>query len=387
MTRVVIGDLLTGRRIEDLPYLSYRWSRQVATPEQFSVVANMADPDTQALNLRNSATPGKTLISIVEENAGGEWFAAAGGTDVPTYDGDVQGLTLPGAGLAAFFAERNVLPVAALTIDPSLFIIPDPLDATKTIPNPLLGTAISGVDYGTMMKRLLQQMQTWPASAFPIVFGADVVGTYTKSWDGVDFKKVADAITDIANLQAGVEWRLQPRYQSDRRGVEWVHQTGTVGQPKLASMSVWRWTVGAVQGSTKGLKVGYDGSSLGSVSWATGGRSADVALVARASSSMLTDAGYPLREVVDSSHSDVTDVATLLGYAQKNLMANQGAVEQLSFQVRKNEAPYLGQYVEGDFCVITSEGDPFYPDGEHSRRITALSGDQSDWVTITTEAV
>jgi hypothetical protein len=388
VTRVIIGDLLTGRRILDLPYLSYRWSRSIESPEAYSVTANLADPDTRALDLRNAATPGKTLVAIVEESEGGEWFAAAGGMNEPDYDGDAQSLTMPGNGLGSVFSSRTVLPVAAQTIDPSLFTIPDPLDATKTIPNPAVGTSFSSVDYGTMIKKLYQQALAWPSSAFPIVFGSDVVGPYSKSWDGVDFKKLAEAVQDIMKLDNGVEVRLQPRYQSDRRGVEWVLLTGTVAQPQIMSTSVFRWTIGPGSESTKGLRVGWDASQMSSVAWATGGRSTDIALVRRAYSSALLDAGYPLRESVDSSHTDVSDPTQLLSYATRNLASEQGPVEQISFQAKKDVAPFVGQYAEGDLVILTSHGDPYIEDGElPPRRIASLSGDESNWVTITTEEI
>lgn len=390
MATVFIADLLTGRRIVPIPYVSYTWSQRRNRAEECTVVVNVIDEDVKVLDLRNAATVGKTALAIVEEIGGGEWFACAGPLGQPSYDRDKGQKTLPGKGIRRFWEDRTVLPVAALTIDPALFVIADPSDTTKTMPNPAVATVLTGWSFGTLIKKILAQMMAWPASALPIVLPADVVGTHEKTYDGVDFKSVDSAIADIIARENGPDVAVPARYQADRRGVEWVLQTGTDEQPEIRSQSVHRWVISAEHTSTRGLKVDWDGDGLASVSWATGGRSSDTALVERASSTFLTDAGFPLRETLDTSHTDVVDRTTLADYAGANLGRAQGAVELWVFQVKKDEPPYLGQYNVGDWVDLIIEGDPEIPDsppGGYRREIAALSGDEGLWVTVTTVEV
>lgn len=387
MPRVVIGDLLTGRRIVELPFVSYRWDVRPNTPESLSVVVDLNDPDVRILDLDNTATPGKTILAIVEDAGGAEWFPGAGPMDTPRYDRDAGRLELTASGVWAYWDDRTVLPASARTIDPTLFVIPDPADGSKTIPNPALFTQWSGVEYGTIVKRLVQQTQTWPNSSLPIVFEADRVGTRTSQpYQGTDFKRVGEAISDITKYQNGPDVKFQARYQTDRRGIEWLLRTGTDDSPRLSSTSVHRWDTRTPDSGVKGLTVSYSSAGLGSVWWNTGGRGTDAAIVERATSTMLTDAGYPLREGLDSTRTDVSDRGTLQRYANDNLTRAQTTTEQWTFQVRKQDPPYIGQYDVGDYCNILTEGDPYITDGPHRRQIIGLSGDEGDWITVTTAA-
>lgn len=387
MGTVFIADLLTGRRIVPIPFVSYTWSQRRNRADECSVVVTVLDEDVQALDLRNSATLGKTAIAIVETVEGGEWFPSAGPLGLPSYDRDKGTMTLPGKGIRRYFEDRNVLPVAALTIDPALFVIPDPSDATKTIPNPAVRTTLSGWSRGTLIKKLIQQAMSWPSSSLPIVLPADVVGTHGNTIEGIAFKSVDSAVNDIINLENGPDVAMTGRFQADLRGVEWVLRTGSDEQPEIRSESVHRWVISAEQSSTRGLHVDWNGDGLASVSWATGGRSSDVALVERVSDSTLTNAGFPLRETVDTSHIDVSERPRLRDYAAANLGQAQGAVEVWTFEVKKDEKPYLGQYNIGDRCDLIIVGDPVVPDSPptgYRREIVALSGDDGDWVTVTT---
>src|SRR6185369_14533175 len=97
-------------------------------------------------------------------------------------------------------------------------------------------------------------------------------------------------------------------------------RVGTEQDPLLHSDRVIRWNVTTQQSPVSDLTVDFDASNLGSISWATGGRQDDEVLVARATDFTLTDQGYPLMEIVDTSHTSVSKQATLNGYAAGNLL-------------------------------------------------------------------
>lgn len=390
MGKVLVGDLLTGRVQAEIPFVHYKWGRRRNRAGSLSVDITTNDPDVRELNLFNAATGGKSFLAIVEEVEGGEWFPEAGALNEPSYDRDAGTLSLSASGVIDYFATRTVAPSSVLTADVATFLVPDPLDATKTIPNPEFATVLSGWSWGTLIKKVLAQSVAAPGGGLPIVFLADVVGAHEKTYDAIDFKPVNEAIIDFTKRDGGPDFVLDARFQVSRLAIEWLLRTGSDAQPELRSTSVHRWDLTAEQTSTRGLKFDPDASMLGSVSWATGGRSADLALVERASSSFLTLAGYPLREIIDTSHTDVKDRATLREYATENLTRGQGVTNVFSFEVRKDEPPYLGQYDIGDYCDLIIRGDPIIPDSPETgyrHEISAISGDDGDWVKITTVEV
>lgn len=180
--------------------------------------------------------------------------------------------------------------------------------------------------------------------------------------------------------------RFEARYQADRQSIEWVFSHGSETQPELRSQTTHLFDFTAEERSVKGLRVTWDAENMGSVSWAQGGRSADTVTVERASDTYLTDAGYPLMHIVDTSHTDASLRPTLQGYAAANLNRARGPIQQWTFQTHKQAAPYVGSFLEGDRCIVKIRNNPYIPDGDHVRDIAGISGDQGDWVTVTTTA-
>lgn len=387
-TRVIVGDLLTGRRIVDIPWSDVKWSRLRNAPGSVSCTVPMRDPDVRALNLRNAATAGKTFLAVVEERDGGDWVAEAGQLLQPAYNRDAGSLELKANGIWSYLTGfRTVLPATARTIPVEQFLVPDPADPSKTIPNPALGTALSGWERGTIIKKLLEQALTWPGGGIPVVLPADRAGTRQKNYDGTDFKSLGAAITDLMQTDGGPDVQFSPRYQADRRGIEWLLRTGTEAEPNLRSQTIHRWDLTVTDGSIRGITVDYDASVLGDVAWSTGGGNDDAAMVERAADGYLTSLGYPLMEIVDTSRTTVSLRSTLAQYARENLARGRGVNELWKFKVRKDQRPFLGEYDVGDRCAVIIRDDPFLPDSPPTgwvREIAALDGDGGDWVTITT---
>lgn len=392
MTRYIIGDLRTGRRILDLPVLKGPWDDKLDTAETIRVTVDLQDPDVQALGLRNTATPAKAFLGAVE----GDTIKACGPIWTKHYNRDDATMELGAKGLMSIFDHRLILPLLAATLDVSQWTIPDPADNTKTIPNPLLTTQYSGIWWGTMAKRLVQQCLAWTGGNIPIVFQADEidgVSDHTKTYLGADFKPVGEALRQLSELEGGPEINFQPRFTSDMLGVEWVMQTGTVAQPLIFGQSVPQWNLTVDESPMSEFTIDEDGTGMAALAWATGGRQADDVLVSRAYDSTLTDRGFPLMELVDSSHSTVVLQSTLDKYANLNLREARGTEETWTFTVEAypvdkdgNPAgPQINSYNVGDFCDITiapydpgaGVGDPYIVEGgTFRRRIVGISGDE-----------
>jgi hypothetical protein len=380
VTRVLIGDFRTGRRILDLPFSSVSWDKRRNRPETLSVTTTLLDPDVRALDLRNAGSPVKAFMAVLE----GDYFCGAGPIWGHEYDQDSGALSMTAAGAGSWLHHRTVLPALAAGIDPALFVVPDPADTSKTMANPALATTVTGAWLGTIMKRLVQQALSWPGGGAPFVLPDDVAGIHERTYDGLDLIPVGEAIEALGDVENGPDHELTPRFASDRLGVEWLLRHGSPTQPQLRATAIHRWDLSAASRSARGLKVTVDGSSMTGLAWATGGRSSDSAIVERFTGNALTAAGYPLLETVDSSHTSVSERATLRSYAAERVRLGQTPGELWTFEVRKDSAPSFGEYGIGDLCKLIIRNDPFIPDGDYVREIAGLSGDEGDWVKITT---
>src|SRR5690554_1122635 len=132
MTRYILGNLRTGRRILDLPVLTGPWNVRLNTAGSITCAVDMNDPDVQKLDLRNTSTPTQTFLGVVE----GDKIMEAGPIWTRNYDRDSRILQLGAKGLGSHFNYRLILPLLAQTIGVDQWTVPDPSDPTKTIPNP-----------------------------------------------------------------------------------------------------------------------------------------------------------------------------------------------------------------------------------------------------------
>lgn len=394
MTRYILGNLRTGRRILDLPVLTGPWDVRLNTAGSVTCTVDMNDPDVQRLDLRNTSTPTQTFLGVVE----GDRIMEAGPIWTRNYDRDTRRLTLGAKGMGSYFNYRLILPLLAQTLGVDQWTIPDPSDPRETIPNPLISTALSGLSLGTIAKRLIEQARSWTGGDLPIVFQPDESADRERTYLGVDFKPVMEAIEDLANVIGGPEFAFTPRFTEDMLGVEWLFRTGTEAQPLITSQSHPVWNATRPESPVSDLSVSEDGSKLLSLGWQVGGRQDATVLVARAYDPMLVDAGFPLMEAIDGSHSSVSEQSTLDGWAAAAVRSGQRAREVWSFTAKANPrdedgnpaGPLLGQYQVGDFADLVMDrwhpatddepweaGDPFLIEGTTTtHRIIGLSGDE-----------
>jgi hypothetical protein len=383
VTRWLIGDLRTGRKLLDLNVLgSSRWSTEVNGAGGITADITLRDPDMQALELRNAATVGKAFIAVVDN---GVIHPCSGPIWDHDYDDDTGKLTITGGGMWSYFDHRVLLPVMAAS---TAFMIPDPADPRKTIPNPALDTNYAGLDLGTIAKKLVQQAQTHTGGNVPVILPADRAGIHERKYLGTDLSLIGDELDNLVNLENGPDIEFTPRFTADMLGVEWVLRTGTEDQPQLFSESVHVWDYSVPQPSMRKLKVKKTGNRMAGRAFATGGRSANTALFARFTNTVMTNSGYPLLETVDSSHSTVVKQSTLDKYAKEIARTGSKPIEFWSFDVQADQSPFVGEYRAGDYCLVKMARNPYLPDGVYRRRIMALSGDgYGKWVGVTSGEV
>jgi hypothetical protein len=403
--RFLLFNLIDGKRIVNLAPRAGTWSDDLDTPEAVQCTIGLNNPIVSKLDLPNLATTGKAGLAAIDTglDGTGAYVLAAGPLWAAGYDKKGESLQLTGAGLGSLFGKRSILPPSAKTYDVTQWTVPDPSDTTKQMPNPALSSVYTGISLGTIMKRLVQQSLTWPGGSLPINFPADEADSdvdHERTYIAPDFKPVKEALDQLTGVIGGPEYNFLPRFNSDRTGIVWDMQIGTVADPLIHSQKVTRWNVTVKESPVSDLSVDYDASSMGSISWMLGGRQDDDVLVARAVDDTLTNQGYPLMEVVDTSHTSVSIQSTLDDYAAANLLISKTPTETWSFKVRahpvdKEGRPagaQLGDYGVGDFVQLafsdfdrsSGRGDLFFRKKRLvPLRIIGLSGDAvGEYVTI-----
>lgn len=364
----MLFDTLTGELIEELNPLDASWSVGVNEPEDVEASFDLNDPDVRDLDLRNLATPWKTCLAM---RVGTRWYG--GPIQEPAYTSDSGELTLKARGIGSYFRRRLVLPPSAET---------GSLVMADGMPNPAFDTTISNVDLGTIAKRLVEQACAWSGAGLPVTYEADRVGAATRTYVAVDFKNLGEALDDLTQVVNGPDIRFELR-ETGVNSFGWFMRTGTEGSPRLTSPTIHSWDLGADDPAASGLVVDVDPSRMADIQWGAAGRDDDRVMVARARSTSLRDAGFPLMEDVDTSRTNISEQATLNGYANEALRVSGRAAQFWSFDARPDMAPFPDEYWPGDDAELVVERDPWIPDGVYQRRISALSGDLTGPVQVT----
>jgi hypothetical protein len=346
------------------------WEWQGNPAETVSVTVNLANAVEAARGWSNLGSAWNHGIAV---DIGGRYL---GGPILPhDFAAETGKLQLSARGLRAALAYRNVLPVSALT---------QPLVDAEGAPRAEMDTVITGVDYGTVGKRLLQQACEWPSWVdVPIAYHPDRPGIAVQAYPAVDMMDVDRAWENLAGLENGPDIRLELRRTGDAFG--WEYRSGTATAPRLQSESVFSWEIGR----TSQLKIRTNPTSMGSVSWSFGGRSQDRTLVDMLYDPYLVDMGGLLLEQSSKASSNTSTQDTLRKWNTETLRTARRPWEFWSFRVPANQSPWPFEYGPGDLVeVVITDDEPvpggYIPAGSYIRRIASLSGEaDGQYVTIT----
>lgn len=367
--RAFIVETVTGHVIDEVePWFS--WSTALNAAETIRFQVAVEDQTEWTRDWLNLATPWKHSLVVEVEGR------LMGGPIVPhSYEpGGV--LEFTARGMRHMMTRRRILPVRAYTLGTVVN-----LDGS---PDVLCNTVLSGLDYGSIARQWVAQALGIPGGTLPINLEPPRAGARERTIEGVELKELGEALDQLSDVINGPDIDFRPRWDGPDY-VIWDMVTGTEEQPRLASQTEHVWEVSAEWSPLSDVSVELDPSGVGSVSWAMAGRGDDSVLCGYAADPFLTDRGFPLMELVDTSHTTVTQQATIQGYAAGNLARGRELPAFWDFQAQVSVSPRLNEYREGDFCVLNIDAGGYLAAGPVRRRILTLSGAAgSEWVTITT---
>ena len=368
----VVGDLLTGRRIQTLRPLSGDWSEVLNDAGDVSCAVSLSDRTNRRLGLAESAAVGKAFLAAIE----GDTVLQAGPIWQHTFDESTERLTLSAKGMWSYFDHRIVLPVLAgrnptdsstdtrfsdVVSDPDAPGYPWAVDTRESLQ--------------TIAKRLVEQAQSWTNGDVPVVLPDETSGESERWYKGSALGFVGQRLKELASVEGGPDIMFTPRFQTDRLGIEWVMRTGTPDEPLLYSAQRQVFQLGIARSSLSRLVVKVDGTRLASQGFAVGGRTDGQGLITVSSDSTLTDAGYPLLETLDSSHATVSEESTLQEYSNELVLAGRLPATTWSFDHQLTQRPYLESFNAGDFATVSVRNNAYIRDGRYSMRILSRSGD------------
>lgn len=367
-----LADFVTGGPILDLPVREgATWAAQLNRPDALSCSVDMNDPDALALDLRSSSEPKKTVLLARTDD---DVVLAWGLIDSRDWDEDARTLQLTAGGVwGSYFGETIIAPASARTAS---LTVPDPGGPGLVMVNPALSTSYSGLSLGTIGKRLVQQRLAWPGAPTAFVLPDDEAGSAERSYTFADMKRTGAALTDLSNVEGGPDFAFDAQRAPDGLSLLYVMRHGSTAQPRIGT-DVGSWPLGGLSPIT-GLKVTDDGGSLASAAWLAAGKSSGAALLSRAlNDALVTASGYPPLDEVDTSHNDVSVQTTLDAYAARLIGYGARPYRELSFSVRADATPALGQYRPGDTITLDVPEDHPYLVSSILVRITSISGDEA----------
>ncbi|MFT4189860.1 MAG: hypothetical protein QM621_14955 [Aeromicrobium sp.] len=379
--RWAFGDLATGRIRRLVDDVDGSWSvayddadsldvsirtRAVGPRRQNGVVrAPDAWPD-----VRLHTAPARCFCAVAAvDDRGGETWLAGGPVWSRQYDDDTGVLRVGAAGLESYWRRRLVLPVLA----------------TGQLPT-AVRSRWTGAQLGLIAKRLIQQAQEWTGGALPVDLPTDAevggAGTaHERTYEGFELKVVGDMLDNLRDVEGGPEVQFVPyRRTDDPRYLRWRMRVGVAATQMMITQTGRPWILDRTVGRSPVLAVstGEDGSVLASDVYATGSGDGQARPMARAASTTLTAAGYPLLEAV-ATGSDAITPANLSAYAAGQLGARSAPAQITTIKADRDawwrRAPSARP---GDMAILRIADHPLLaPDGapaEIPLRILGLKG-------------
>lgn len=365
--RAFLFETRGGRMLGEVEPAAVTWAENSNQAETVTSVFDLTSVEGER-NWRSDGTPWKHSLAL---DVNGRLL---GGPILPhKFDGSTTRIVARGG--RALFATRSILPVAAMP--PRSLVLP------SGDPDTSLDSTWSGYDLGTIAKKIGQQACTFPGTDYPIVWPADRPGTHERTYPAIEKKKVEPAWTDLSRVENGPDIRLRLEWNGDDH-FQWQFETGTQEQPRLQGTDVIAFDLA----QTSGIDVTLDPSLMGSLAWSQGGRSLDQVLIRALYDPTLIDRGFPFLELESDASVNTVEVSALDAWNAETLRTAAKPWEFWSFKVPANQSPYPNEYGPGSLITFhVSQDTPvrggYITPGTHTRRIASLSGDLSDWVTIT----
>lgn len=192
--------------------------------------------------------------------------------------------------------------------------------------------------YSDLVRGLIVETTQW--GALPFRVAAFEGGQHERNYNSYDFATVLSRIWDIGDLADGPEIRFDPELQADG-SLLFLQRTADEIRDNW-----WKWNADVPGSPVVVGAIDCDGADMAGQCFASGGKSDDRLLVAMARSSNLESLGWPLLQAADTSHSSVSDIATLRSYAAGAASSGDATQDCVALRMRADVPVAVGDWAD-----------------------------------------
>lgn len=369
--RALLFETRSGKPVTDLERKDWDCDTGILAPDKLSITVPAYTKRSRSMDLRSLLARDKHSIALIDESVEAVRHVVAAGpivTATPQEDsGGNHAYKVACRGIERLLEWRQVR------------LFPGwPMLGPDGKPNGTYDQALTGLSYGTIMKRLVAESEKFAGGDLPIIYEPDRAGVHERTaYAAVDGKQVQEALDQLADLGDGVEYDFQPVIDEFDR-ISYRLVTGTDSGRIVSGNASPVWNLGGAQSDIRGYERDPDATPTITDTVFSGGKDGDKVMLARAQDHAPFADGYPRAELWDSSHSTVSVQSTLQSWADNAL----GSIpDRISFDVRAKHAHGIRH---GDVGQLASQGHWDLQDGEYAARVLAIGRKSSDpdWVSI-----
>lgn len=231
----------------------------------------------------------------------------------------------------------------------------------------------TGMEYDTIVKRLVQLGTTGTGRAVPINYEADYSGGRSRTYNGYNLDTVVEAITELMNLPAGPNIDFRPEWNPERDGIQWTLRTGAMN-PDNQTIEV---NLSADDSAVRGMKRKRTGRERATRIMGVGeGSGKDIKVRAASGTGPLA-----LERIEQAKN--IKTLPDLQEFADGKLAPRNALITQYSMDldISKPNVGSLWTLKPGAFMRWNLTGDPMISAGWRTQTIIEYSGDvASSWL-------
>lgn len=357
-----VYDITTGRHVTRLPFTSCSWTHSLNKPGSMSVDIAMSRTSL-ALDMHALLMPWRVIIAYRSDGR----ITHAGPLTSRTWSASDRKLELTVGGGWTLLTKRLAIGRRLVSSWRDHSVVVD-----EKKPAGDLALTLRGPSYRDIACQLVDEALQW--GTLPITLPRfERKGGLTRTYYAWDLATTADRLTDLTNLENGIEASFTPREKDDGS----ITFDFDASDPQTAGSTPRLLDAVVPAGRCILESVDADGSSITSQVWLTGGKDQDRMLMCRRTTDNLTGRGWPLMMGKDTEHTTVSVMRTLQSYAIADLQRNAFPSETFKLKVGEEHRPEPGDLVD------VRVSDDFLGDTLLQLKATDVSGTaDSDWVTV-----
>ena len=325
---VIAFDFLSGRMVTRVAAASWSWTRELSAEGSFEcTVSDVAEAARQ--NLVENAREWRTVL------VDADWVDGPTGRVLDVHASGIvhsrkfedSKATFSCAGFASILSRLLVVNHELANRKISGQILDH--ESEDIVVPPDWQMSHGGALADIMVKML---MEAGSYIDLPVTLPDYEGGTNNRVYYSTDLATVLDRFNDLSNVENGPEYQFTPHIIDGL-----LSHSLDLGHPEL------RPEVHRIDATLDGVPVtdvtlDASGADMATDVWASGGKQDDKILVSRATSTSLTDRGWPQLMVADTSHQSVSEIDTLAAHARVTLQRGSEPSEVFSFKVGRDYA-------------------------------------------------